>query len=288
MRVIGKVDRFFGAGQWEWGVFDGQAAVWRRPGGINEEMLAYLRHTNAAGRHIFLRPTEEREPRFMLLDDLDSCGVQFHKVWQAGRGLDVFRPGRMVVMTSPDNYQVWIRSDRDLSLDEKSYWLARCGSDPGAAPLRRWGRAPGFRNCKPKHANAAGRFPLSRLIWVDWGKDASIPPLPHLPQGGACVSSCRADGPFQAWTYADGQVTTRPVSGTAEQIRRADFDRGDESATDFAFALALMRRGYQVLDVRERILRERDNWTNHQGERRRDGYLNRTLRRAAAVIDGGA
>lgn len=279
LKVVGKVDRYFGTCQWEWGVYDGQAAVWRQPGG--PDMLAYLRHTNAAGRHVFLRPTEDREPRFMLLDDLDDGGLQFHKVRQAGRVLDVFRPGRMVVMTSPGNYQVWIRANRELSLAEKRYWLKRCGSDPGAAPRRRWGRAPGFRNNKPKYQTRAGRFPLSKLIWVDWGKDAVVPSLPHLPQGGECVTDSRTDDPHQT-------LAGRPVSGSADQIRRADFDRGDESATDFAFALALLRRGLQVLDVRERILLERDDWTNHKGERRRDGYLNRTLRRAAAVIDGGA
>jgi len=54
----------------------------------------------------------------------------------------------MVVETSSGNYQVWIHSDRPLSLDEKRYWLKRLHNDPGADRNNRWGRYPGFRNRK--------------------------------------------------------------------------------------------------------------------------------------------
>ena len=38
----------------------------------------------------------------------------------------------MIIETSPENYQVWIRSSRNLTMKEKQYWLKKMHSDPGA------------------------------------------------------------------------------------------------------------------------------------------------------------
>lgn len=261
--IVEKIGRYFS--RWEWGVFDesGSGAVWRRAGG--PEMLSYLRFENAQGRHIFMRPLEDAEPRFMLLDDLDAAAVARQHKDRHG-----WKPGRLVVETSPDNYQVWIKSDRALSLEEKRHWLTRCKSDPGAAPKARWGRAPGFRNHKAKYRDYSGKAPLSKLHWVDYGRTATIPPvtgLSPLPRGG--------------------RVSSPPLfQGRAADISRSDYDRGDESATDFAYALALFRRGAGPDQVRGAILTEREAWDNHKGDNRRDAYLARTLERAAAVVDG--
>jgi hypothetical protein len=175
----------------------------------------------------------------------------------------------MVVETSPDNYQVWIHANRSIPLDEKRYWLKRLKSDPGADPHNRWGRCPGFRNRKEKYRTNSGRYPLAKLIWIDWKHRASIPepetspllpktpPLSHLPlMGGVCHNF--------------------PIS-------RSQYERENGSATDFAYALALIRRGADDNCVRQRLLTERVNWTTHGTPKRKDAYLNRSIRRARHI-----
>lgn len=175
----------------------------------------------------------------------------------------------MVVETSPDNYQVWIHANRSISLDEKRYWLKRLKSDPGADPHNRWGRCPGFRNRKEKYRTNSGGYPLAKLVWIDWKHRAYIPetetssllpktqPLSHLPlMGGVCHNL--------------------PIS-------RCQYERGDASATDFAYALALIRRGADDDCVRHCLLTERMDWANHGTPKRKEAYLNRSIRRARNI-----
>ena len=49
--------------------------------------------------------------------------------------------------------------------------------------------------------------------------------------------------------------------------------------------IAQISRGYCDDDVRKRILSERSNWRNHQGERRIRLYLDRAIERARLVVD---
>jgi hypothetical protein len=70
-----------------------------------------------------------------------------------------------------------------------------------------------------------------------------------------------------------------------KNISRLDYARGDESATDFSYAMALVRRGYPDQEIRKRILSERTNWKNHRGQRRINQYLDRTISRARAIVE---
>lgn len=260
-RIFRKIGDYFGSG-WRLAVLDIEKGRW-----IVDPVpsrIGYLKVENANGRHILMQPTDES--RYLLADDLRWERIGRQHRCAGGK----WKPGRMVVETSPQNYQVWIRSQRQLSLSEKRYWLKRLGSDPGADPNNRWGRCPGFRNRKDKHRGTCGQYPLSRLIWIDWTGQAQIPyvfpdapvhdkPLSHPPPRGAV---CRK-----------------------KSICRSDYDRGGESETDFSYALALARRGHGEDEIRSRILSERTNWDNHGGAGRMDLYLDRTIRRAKAIIE---
>jgi hypothetical protein len=227
--------------------------------------IGYLKAENANGRHILVKPDSYIEPYYMLVDDLNIDQVTGHHQTFPNN----YKPGRMIVETSPANYQVWIHSKRPLSLSEKRYWLKRLHSDPGAAPNNRWGRCPGFRNRKQKHKTDSGRYPLAKLIWIDWKNTADIPEtilpsgskthLSHQPQGGVCHKN---------------------------NITRSHYDKGNESATDFAYALALYRRGFSTDEISHRIIIERENWGNHLGSGKRNKYLHRTLKEAQRIIHG--
>lgn len=224
-------------------------------------MVPYLKAENANNRHILMQP--ENEASYMLADDLSLEIVNRHHKTYSG----VWKPGRMVVETSPDNYQVWIHSSRPLSNHEKQYWLKKMHSDPGATPKNRWGRMPGFRNRKEKYQSCSNYYPLSKLIWVDWANSAVIPSINQV------VSSEK-----------DNSKNFATKKYLSELICRTDYDKGNQSITDFSYALALARRGFDETYIKNRILQERVIWDNHLGEKRFADYLNRTVTKAMKII----
>jgi hypothetical protein len=224
--------------------------------------IPYLKAENANGRHILVKPDPWVEPFYLLVDDLNKDLLTRHQSRP-----DIFKPGRMVVETSPGNYQVWIHSKRPLTLHEKRYWLSRLHNDPGADPHNRWGRCPGFRNRKQKHRTSSGQYPLARLIWIDWQNTANIPVtnlvplpeniLPHQPRGGVCHK---------------------------KNPTRSHYEKVDESATDFTYALALCRRGFSQIEIARKIVEERPNWQNHTGLKKMEKYLKRTIEKACKIV----
>jgi hypothetical protein len=260
-KIFNKLKAFF-SNKWSPAVFDEKIGIWVvKP---NHSNIPYLKAENANGRHILIRPDLTVIKYYLLIDDISFELIQHHHKLANGN----WKPGRLVVETSPNNYQVWIKSNRTLTLDEKRYWLKKLCSDPGADPKNRWGRCPGFRNRKKKYCNINGEYPLSKLIWIDWKNTANIPysnllfnnnendTFSHQPFGVVCHKN----------------------------IYRSDYDKNDESLTDFVYALALMRRGYQDFAIKQRIITERINWDNHYGQKKQDFYLNTTIKKARTIF----
>ena len=256
-KIFYKLDRFF-AGHWLIGILDDTKGCWELKPGTN--LIAYLKAMNAHRHHILIKPIDPIEPRCILIDDVRQHHLESQHQYPNGK----WRPGRLVIETSPNNFQVWIRTSSSMENMEKCHWLSFYNSDPGAAPKNRWGRFPGFRNTKSKHLNNAGYFPLAKLIWIDWANDEVLPIHDfHSTRGAVC----------------------QPLSPPAA-IFREDYNRvSDPSATDFAFAMALIRRGASDDEVRQRILEERPDWSNHQGEKRKADYLDRTIQKARALME---
>ena len=119
--------------------------------------LPLLKHRNASGSHIYIRPSGEH--RYTVLDDLN--GVAVAKLMQDG-----FEPCA-VVETSSGNFQAWLRNaavfPKLLGTLAAQTLASRYGADPSAADWRRFGRLPGFPNCKPKYRQETGLFPFVRL-----------------------------------------------------------------------------------------------------------------------------
>jgi hypothetical protein len=224
--ILDKVERYFN--EYEFGVYkeaqgNKDGAVWKvEP---TENTVGYLKAMNAQGKHLFIRPTFENEDRFMMHDDLDQKGLEKHHK-QNGK----WKPGRMVVESSPGNYQVWIKSDRPLSNNEKKHWLDKMGSDPGASPKHRWGRCPGFRNRKEKYQTEKG-YPLSKMVWVDWKNKARVPKI-DLDKTAHKVS------------LIDEKGKQHPIviMGKAETV--------EQKAHDYANKIGLEKGSYSV-DIQE-------------------------------------
>ena len=121
------------------------------------DRLALLKYRNAHGSHIYIRPSGEH--RYTALDDLS-------KISAARLAADGFTPCA-VVETSAGNFQAWLKHPRVfpklLSTFAAQTLAARYDADPSAVDWRRFGRLPGFTNCKPKYRKEDGFFPFVRL-----------------------------------------------------------------------------------------------------------------------------
>ena len=132
-KILRKIGDYFGS-SWRLAVLDMEKGRWIIDPAPSR--IGYLKAENANGRHILMQPRDES--RYLLADDL--CWERICR--QHRHAGTVWKPGRMIVETSPQNYQVWIRSQRQLSLSEKRYWLKRLGSDPGRTQTTAGAAAP--------------------------------------------------------------------------------------------------------------------------------------------------
>ena len=127
------------------------------PAGTVLEKLSLLKYRNARGSHIYLRPFGEH--RYTVLDDLS--GISLAKLSDDG-----FTPCA-IVETSAGNFQAWLKHPavlpKLLGTFAAQTLAARYDADPSAADWRRFGRLPGFTNCKPKYKRPDGLFPFVRL-----------------------------------------------------------------------------------------------------------------------------
>jgi len=119
--------------------------------------LLLLKAHNAREAHIYIRPGGEH--CFTVLDDLNLDSVSR----LTGDGLEPCA----VVETSLGNFQAWLKHD-DVFPAPLSTFIAqtlakRYGADPSAADWRRFGRLPGFTNCKPKYRRDNGLYPYVLL-----------------------------------------------------------------------------------------------------------------------------
>ena len=121
------------------------------------QRLSLLKNRNADGSHIYIRPAGEH--RYTALDDLSETSLAL----LTGDG---FNPCA-VVETSAGNFQAWLKHSvifpKLIGTLAAQTLATRYHADPSAADWRRFGRLPGFTNCKPKYKRPDGLFPFVRL-----------------------------------------------------------------------------------------------------------------------------
>ncbi|MGK7870232.1 DNA-primase RepB domain-containing protein [Falsiroseomonas sp. E2-1-a20] len=218
----------------------------RRPGleGLLR-LLPLLRARNAEGWHVYARPADSS---YVLVDDLDEDGL--HNL-----DLDGHCPAAVVV-TSPWNYQAWIRiapagagPSHEVAAEVASQLASMFGGDRGAANSRQLGRLPGFRNRKPLHQRGDGSYPIvtlrsacsqvdpraERLLETAVGVMALRrryrPPSPRGP--ARIVSALEARDPAEEYREGIARIVAHLPVGM----------KLDRSRADFAIARRLFARG---------------------------------------------
>ena len=230
--------------------------------------IPYLKFRNAAGAHIFFRPSGEH--RFTVLDDLNRA-ILTRLV------ADGFAPCS-VIETSPGNFQAWLKHASVFSKALSSYaahtLAVRYGADTSAADWRRFGRLPGLTNCKPVHRNAAGQFPLVRLI----GSTGHV-----YTQAQAFALEVSGLYERQEQQRRTRQNSFRPSQGLScrvslPQFRNAPKYANRPAAAAMAFAIAAYAHGWPEHDIAAALAS--DYLSRDASESKRNAYIRRTLAKA--------
>jgi hypothetical protein len=122
-----------------------------------EATIKWLRHENAKGAHIYVRPAGAH--CLSLIDDLSAEAIDRMKA-------EGFEPA-VVVETSTDNFQAWLNHGQVLeaamSTRAAKELVERFGGDRSSADWRHFGRLAGFTNPKRERQLPSGLRPFARL-----------------------------------------------------------------------------------------------------------------------------
>ncbi|MCX7693467.1 MAG: RepB family DNA primase [Tepidimonas taiwanensis] len=218
-------------------VFEARKAV-DRPEDFGA-LEGWLKHKNAHGCNIWVRPKSYSHPAIMLDDLTPSFAEKIAKKYKS-----------IAIQTSADSAQAWIICNRALSREERQE-IARalcgiCGSDPGAVSEPRWGRLAGFRQKKPGKAGF-----LTRVIAVSSENAQFFDHAPYLLAVKNFNPSPRPSG-----------------AGVVRGKSAIDFSR-----KEFGFAYHALRKGWSD-EVIARAIEENISKT---GRRKSRHYIERTI-----------
>ncbi len=233
--------------------------------------LSLLKYRNARGSHIYIRPSGEH--RYTALDDLSEISL-------AKLTADGFTPCA-VVETSTGNFQAWLKHPavfpKLLGTFAAQRLAARYYADPSAADWRRFGRLPGFTNCKPKYKKLDGLFPFVRLT-SHTGE--------QYPAAGAFMQEITKlyEAREQEREARRLQASLSPQRGprssslSLERFRTSSKYHDRPAAADIAFCVAAYANGMDEGRI-ERAL-EDDYLSRDPSASKRAAYIRRTMTKA--------
>ncbi|AFL89278.1 hypothetical protein Terro_3046 [Terriglobus roseus DSM 18391] len=233
--------------------------------------LPLLKYRNARGSHIYIRPSGEH--RYTALDDLSEISL-------SRLIADGFTPCA-VVETSAGNFQAWLKHPaafpKLLGTFAAQHLAARYDADPSAADWRRFGRLPGFTNCKPKYKRPDGLFPFVRLK-LHTGEqypmaESFIEKIKKLYEAREQERQARR---LQA--ALSPQKGPRLTTLSLERFRTSSKYQDRPAAADIAFCVAAYANGMDEARI-ERAL-EDDYLSRDPSPSKRASYIRRTMTKA--------
>jgi hypothetical protein len=240
------------------------------------DRLSLLKYRNAHSSHIYIRPSGEH--RFTTLDDLGETSL-------ASLSADGFTPCA-VVETSAGNFQAWLKHPRVfpklLSTFAAQTLAARYDADPSAADWRRFGRLPGFTNCKPKYRKEDGLFPFVRL------KSHSGEQYPMAEAFAQEITKLYEERELEREARRI-QASLSPQRGprlsnlSLERFRTSTKYHNRPAAADIAFCVAAYANG-MIEDRIERAL-EDDYLSRDPSTSKRAAYIRRTMEKARRWVE---
>jgi hypothetical protein len=181
-----------------------------------------------------------------------------------------------VVETSAGNFQAWLKHPRTfpklLGTFAAQTLAERYDADPSAADWRRFGRLPGFTNCKPKYRKSDGLFPFVRL---------------HSHSG---QQYSRAEEKTTLYEAREQEHEARRLESSLSPRRgprlsklslerfRSSTKYQDRPAADIAFCVAAFANG--MTEDRIGCALEDDYFSRDPSPTKRAAYIRRTMEKA--------
>jgi hypothetical protein len=239
---------------------------------LSEKYLKYLKAMNIQQQHIYIRPTLPNS--YTVIDDVlpEKLG------WAEYEGLEPCA----AVETSPGNYQLWLKHSEvmqpALSTQASRILAEWFDGDPSSADFKRFGRFPGFTNPKPKHKNASGQSPFSRL---QHARDRVFTKsIEVLEIARVRLEVEQEQKKNLARTFAVNRKTTSIKSW--EAFEKNPRYQGDLNRVDIAYAMYALSRGIPRSELFS-TLSQRD--LSHKGStKRQEAYIDRTIKKAEDLI----
>lgn len=207
--------------------------------------VTFLQAKNCEGYNIYARP---KDYSFILLDDVQKAMLA---------EIAQIKPS-VLIETSPQNYQVWLRlsevpETREHALAICKHLATMFEADMGSAEPDHVGRLPGFTNRKPKHQNDKGLFPFCKLHhYADRCSSFST-------QSVSCAK--------------------KEEKQSAKQIKVPPHTGIDQSRVDFNLACMLIRQKKSEAYIYEKI-KEQYNADKHK----ESDYIPRTIKNARKAV----
>jgi hypothetical protein len=238
-----------------------------------EKAIKWLRHENAKGSHIYIRPAGIHA--LSLIDDLSAEAIERMKA-------EGFEPA-LIVETSPNNFQAWLNHGQVLeaaaSTRAAKQLVERFGGDPSSADWRHFGRLAGFTNPKRERQLPSGLQPFARL------RSATGRVYTKAAEFLAGIRKSSDDGAGQG---AEPQKHRRRHKERVDIRPLEDFHTdpaygGDLHRADMAWAKHAAGCGLTLEQIKDELLGARD--LSKKGARKRQlEYVERTARKAIEML----
>jgi hypothetical protein len=239
-----------------------------------EGAIKWLRHENAKGAHIYVRPAGLHA--LSLIDDLSAEAIERMKA-------EGFEPA-VVVETSPNNFQAWLNHGQVLeaatSTRAAKALVERFGGDPSSADWRHFGRLAGFTNPKRERQLASGLRPFARLRSATgrvYSRAAEFLAGIKISSDG---QAGQGEQPHKRPRQSKERVGVKPLG----EFHSDPIYAGDLHRADMAWAKHAAGCGLTLEQIKTELLDGRD--LGKKGSRKRQiEYAERTARKAIEQFD---
>lgn len=238
--------------------------------------LSKLKQENARGAEIFCRPAGPENQGIVLIDDLNLFQIQQLETQEL--------KAAVVVETSPQNFQAWIRVSKtslskEIATRVAKYLANTFQADPNSADWRHFGRLAGFTNRKPQHATTNGLYPWV-LLHSYWGALA--------PKGEELVKEAKKliTHPKIVSFQCNNSSPSRAVETFKKLFQQFEArygNQGDFSRIDWAVVKIMLQRGYSPQDVADGLLHASSNIKERKIGHLKE-YINRTITKAMSEV----
>lgn len=238
--------------------------------------INYLKFQNLNGNNIYIRPAECDNTPIILVDDIDEDNIK--KLNDIGINVAI------IIETSKNNYQVWIKLHESIAPEIKSQIAKNitkfAHGDPASAEKRHYGRLAGFTNRKEKY-NIAGKFPyvLCRYSGGDIAKKSKElieKAENYIEQSNKSIEENKIE---IRRNTANIETTNSLFIKYFEEWTRKQCGEIDASKGDFAAAARLLQEGHAPEAVEAAISHESPEIETRKGKNV-SSYAARTVQAA--------